>query len=81
MKIIDKDGANYKDQITFDTDRLGHDFRYAIDASKIEQDLGWKPSETFESGIKKTIQWYLDNIDWCEAVTEDNYSLERLGTG
>ncbi|MCW9709142.1 dTDP-glucose 4,6-dehydratase [Fodinibius salsisoli] len=72
--------GHYEDQITFVTDRPGHDFRYAIDASKIEEELGWKPEETFESGIKKTVQWYLDNIDWCEAVTENNYSLERLGT-
>jgi len=73
-------GENYRDQITFVTDRPGHDFRYAIDASKIEKELGWTPEESFESGIKKTIQWYLDNIDWCEAVTENNYDLERLGT-
>jgi dTDP-glucose 4,6-dehydratase len=72
--------ANYRDQITFVTDRPGHDFRYAIDASKIEKELGWTPEETFDSGIKKTIQWYLDNIDWCEAVTENNFELERLGT-
>ncbi|MBD3614980.1 MAG: dTDP-glucose 4,6-dehydratase [Gracilimonas sp.] len=72
--------ANYRDQISFVTDRPGHDFRYAIDASKIEKELGWLPQETFDSGIKKTIQWYLDNIDWCEAVTENNYDLERLGT-
>lgn len=71
---------NYRDQISFVTDRPGHDFRYAIDASKIEREFGWTPEETFESGMKKTIQWYLDNIDWCEAVTENNYSLERLGT-
>ena len=72
---------DYKDQISFVTDRPGHDFRYAIDASKIEKELRWTPEETFESGIRKTIQWYLDNIGWCEAVTENNYSLERLGTG
>lgn len=72
--------AKYKDQISFVTDRPGHDFRYAIDASKIEKELGWTPEETFETGIKRTIQWYLDNIDWCEAVTKNNYSLERLGT-
>ncbi|MEX0719981.1 MAG: dTDP-glucose 4,6-dehydratase [Balneolaceae bacterium] len=71
----------YREQISFVTDRPGHDFRYAIDASKIERELGWTPEETFDSGIKKTVQWYLDNIDWCEAVTENNYSLERLGTG
>lgn len=74
-------GSDYKEQISFVKDRPGHDFRYAIDASKIERDLGWRPEETFETGIKKTIQWYLDNIDWCEAVTVNNYDLERLGTG
>lgn len=74
------DKKRYKEQITFVTDRPGHDWRYAIDASKIEADLGWKPEETFESGIKKTVRWYLSNIDWCEAVTENNYDLERLGT-
>lgn len=75
------EGESYRSQISFVTDRPGHDFRYAIDASKIERELGWTPEETFDSGIRKTIQWYLDNIDWCEAVTENNYDLERLGTG
>lgn len=77
-KLVSKE-SNYRDQISFVTDRPGHDFRYAIDASKIEKELGWTPEETFDSGIKKTIQWYLDNIDWCEAVTENNYDLKRLG--
>lgn len=75
------EGGNFREQISFVTDRPGHDFRYAIDASKIERELEWTPKETFESGIEKTIQWYLDNIDWCEAVTENNYNLKRLGTG
>jgi len=74
-------GETYKTQITFVTDRPGHDWRYAIDASKIEEDLGWTPEESFDSGIKKTVEWYLDNIDWVEAVTSNNYDLERLGTG
>lgn len=73
-------GADYRDQISFVTDRPGHDFRYAIDASKIKKELSWAPEETFETGIKRTIQWYLDNIEWCEAVTENNYDLKRLGT-
>lgn len=73
-------GESYKEQITFVTDRPGHDFRYAIDASKIDKELGWKPEETFETGMHKTIQWYLNNINWCEAVTKNNYGLERLGT-
>ncbi len=72
---------NYRDQISFVSDRPGHDFRYAIDASKIEKELGWTPEETFGSGIKKTIQWYLDNVNWCKAVTKNNYDLQRLGTG
>lgn len=73
-------GESYKKQITFVTDRPGHDFRYAIDASKIEREIGWRPEETFETGIRKTIKWYLDNIEWCEQVTKNNYGLERLGT-
>lgn len=73
--------SDYKDQINFVTDRPGHDFRYAIDASKIEKELGWTPEETFETGIKRTIQWYLNNTDWIEAVTKQNYNLERLGKG
>jgi len=54
-------------------DRPGHDRRYAIDARKIERELGWKPQETFETGIRKTVQWYLDNPDWVENVTSGNY--------
>ena len=67
------DGKNYKDQITYVTDRLGHDRRYAIDATKINDELGWKPSETFETGIRKTIQWYLDNQDWVKNITSGDY--------
>lgn len=72
--------VKYKEQISFVTDRPGHDFRYAIDATKIEYKLGWTPEETFDSGIMKTIQWYLENMNWVEAVTDKNYNLERLGT-
>ncbi len=71
--------GSYRNQVTFVTDRPGHDFRYAIDASKIKNELGWQPAETFETGIRKTIEWYLDNIGWCESVTSNNYNLERLG--
>jgi len=74
-----EDGENYRNQISFVTDRPGHDFRYAIDASKIERDLGWTPGETFETGIKRTIKWYIENMDWVSAVTNNNYNLERLG--
>ncbi len=72
---------NYESLITHVEDRPGHDLRYAIDASKIERDLGWKPEETFESGLRKTVQWYLDNKDWWEAVLDGSYKLERLGQG
>ena len=67
------DGKPYANQITFVADRPGHDRRYAIDARKIESELGWKPSETFESGIQKTVQWYLDNPKWVEGVTSGEY--------
>ena len=67
------DGKNYKDQITYVTDRLGHDRRYAIDATKINDELGWKPAETFETGIRKTVQWYLDNQDWVKNITSGDY--------
>ena len=69
---------SYRDLITHVTDRPGHDFRYAIDTGKIERELGWQPEETFESGIKKTVEWYLGNRPWCEAVA-GGYSQERLG--
>ena len=65
--------------ITYVTDRPGHDVRYAIDADKIDHDLGWRPQETFESGIEKTINWYLDNSDWCQNVQDGSYQRERLG--
>ena len=71
----------HADLITFVADRPGHDVRYAIDAEKIEKDLGWVPQETFESGIEKTIQWYLDNGEWCQHVQDGSYQRERLGTG
>ena len=70
----------YHDLITFVEDRPGHDVRYAIDASKIDNKLGWKPKETFETGIKKTVQWYLDNNKWCDNVKDGSYQGERLGT-
>jgi dTDP-glucose 4,6-dehydratase len=67
------DAQSYKTQITFVKDRPGHDKRYAIDASKLERELGWKPAETFESGIRKTVQWYLANPEWVQNVTSGNY--------
>ena len=72
--------ARYEDLITFVQDRPGHDVRYAIDAAKIGRELGWKPQETFESGIRKTVQWYLDNKTWWQNVLNGSYRLERLGT-
>lgn len=69
----------YRDLITHVTDRPGHDLRYAIDASKIEEELGWTPEETFETGIRKTVQWYLDNLDWCKRVQDGSYQRQRLG--
>lgn len=69
----------YLDLITYVTDRPGHDVRYAIDASKIERELGWKPEETFESGIRKTVEWYLDNKPWWLRVLDGSYAGERLG--
>ena len=71
--------AHYADLITHVTDRAGHDVRYAIDASKIQRELGWTPQETFESGIRKTVQWYLDNQAWWQRVLDGSYQLERLG--
>lgn len=67
------DGKSYREQLAFVADRPGHDRRYAIDARKIEQQLGWKPSETFESGIRKTVQWYLDNQEWVNNVQTGQY--------
>ncbi len=71
--------AHYRDLITFVKDRPGHDLRYAIDASKIQHELGWVPQETFESGIRKTVQWYLDNRQWWQRVLSGDYRLGRLG--
>ncbi|WP_114785913.1 dTDP-glucose 4,6-dehydratase [Vibrio tetraodonis] len=72
---------SYNELITFVRDRPGHDSRYAIDASKIERELGWRPQETFESGIRKTIEWYLNNKIWWTKVLDETYNLERLGYG
>ncbi|MBO1322783.1 dTDP-glucose 4,6-dehydratase [Acanthopleuribacter pedis] len=69
----------YADLITFVKDRPGHDRRYAIDASKIKRELDWEPAETFTTGMRKTVQWYLDNMAWCENILSGDYRLERLG--
>lgn len=69
----------YAENIRFVTDRPGHDMRYAIDARKIAGELGWRPKETFESGFRKTVQWYLDHQDWWQQILDGNYQLQRLG--
>ena len=74
-----KNGKKYQEQITFVSDRPGHDFRYAIDATKIKSEFGWAPLETFETGLRKTVQWYLDNRNWWEPILNKQYQGERLG--
>lgn len=76
-KLVPK-ACKYEDQITFVTDRPGHDRRYAIDSSKMEKELGWTPEETFETGLEKTVQWYLDNEQWCKNVQDGSSQRERL---
>lgn len=76
-----KDGKPYAELITYVTDRPGHDMRYAIDASKIQRDLGWVPEETFETGLAKTVDWYLANQQWVDRVLDGSYMGERLGAG
>ena len=71
--------TRYEDLITYVTDRPGHDLRYAIDASKIQKDLGWVPEESFETGLRKTVEWYLNNLEWCRRVQDGSYQRERLG--
>jgi len=78
-KLLNQDIHSYKDLITYVKDRPGHDLRYAIDATKIKNGLGWEPQETFESGIAKTIDWYLANMQWCKNVQDGSYQRERLG--
>ncbi|MBR7121049.1 MAG: dTDP-glucose 4,6-dehydratase [Lentisphaeria bacterium] len=76
------DGKSYSEQIVFVKDRPGHDMRYAIDADKIRNELGWMPLETFESGLRKTVKWYLEHKDsWCAGVLSGKYKMERLGRG
>ncbi len=73
--------GGYRSLITFVDDRPGHDWRYAIDCSKIERDLGWTPATSFDDGIHQTVTWYLDHLDWVDAVLQGGYELERLGMG
>lgn len=72
-EIVPKKEGSYRDQITYVTDRPGHDRRYAIDAQKISVELGWKPAETFESGIRKTVHWYLNNLQWVNNIKSGAY--------
>ncbi len=74
------DGASYASQITFVADRPGHDRRYAINCDKLQRELGWKPNESFESGLAKTVDWYLVHRDWCNDITATRYARGRLGT-
>ncbi|MDM8348280.1 dTDP-glucose 4,6-dehydratase [Pseudomonas sp. sp1636] len=78
-ELAPRPAGAYKELIAFVQDRPGHDRRYAIDAGKIERELGWTPAETFASGLRKTVCWYLDNLDWCRRVQDGSYRRERLG--
>ena len=71
--------THYHDLITYVQDRPGHDMRYAINASKIEKELNWTPVETFETGLKKTVKWYLENKRWSQNIQDGSYQRERLG--
>lgn len=71
--------GQYADLITFVTDRPGHDRRYSVDASKLEQELGWRPQETLRSGVAKTVKWYIDNTEWWQQITMKKYQMQRLG--
>lgn len=81
-KVLDvEEGFKHESLISFVTDRPGHDLRYAIDAGKIEKELGWTPDETFETGLEKTVLWYLENLEWCRTVLGDIEKVDRLGLG
>lgn len=79
--VGDLDGDRRRSLVTFVTDRPGHDLRYAIDASKARTELGWEPSMTFEEGLRRTVQWYLDNESWWRPLVGDRYQGQRLGIG
>jgi dTDP-glucose 4,6-dehydratase len=78
-ELLPRAKGSYREQITFVVDRPGHDLRYAIDCSKIERELGWTPTETFATGLRRTVRWYLDNPDWWQAIRSGKYRGERLG--
>jgi len=73
-------GEGYESLITFVKDRPGHDHRYAVDFSKLKSDLGWSPTQTLETGLARTVDWYLDHLDWCADISENRYQRQRLGT-
>jgi len=75
------DGKSYKSQIVHVVDRPGHDYRYAMDINKIKSEIGWEPWENFETGLRKTVQWYLDNAHWWRAILDGSYRLQRVGAG
>ena len=77
--VPDPAGKEHADLIEFVVDRPGHDWRYAIDPAKMETELGWRPSESFESGIRKTVSWYISHREWCDRVLTGRYNRERLG--
>lgn len=77
--LVERGICQYEDLKTFVMDRPGHDFRYGIDTTKIQSELGWAPGHTFEAGLRRTIQWYVDNRQWCDVVTKQSYQRERLG--
>ena len=79
IPVMPHSGNSFRDLITFVKDRPGHDVRYAVDATKINKELGWRPNETFESGIRKTVQWYINNKNWWERILSGSYNLGRIG--
>jgi dTDP-glucose 4,6-dehydratase len=80
QQAVPAPSRRYEELITFVADRSGHDSRYAINADKIERELGWKPTETFETGLAKTVTWYLENRGWWQRVLDGRYRLTRIGT-
>jgi len=81
LDVLKPKEKSYKEQIEFVSDRPGHDYRYAIDISKIQTEIGWSPNESFDSGLMKTILWYIENQKWCDNVCFDTYDGQRLGLG
>ncbi|KAK0330707.1 hypothetical protein LTR94_031798, partial [Friedmanniomyces endolithicus] len=78
-RVRPRDEGRYADQISYVTDRPGHDYRYAVDASKISADLGWEPSVTFEQGIEQTVTWFLENENWWRSILDVRHAIQRQG--